>query len=86
VDILKQRAEENGWAPEWSVYEEHRKLADELRTASDLPGAFREYCRAMLPLSRGLSRHRKKEEVFQPIWDKHTENGRRKIDPTKFSR
>ncbi len=86
VVILKQRAEDNGWAPDWSVYEQHRALAEELQAAGDLPGAFREYCRAMFPLSKGLSRHRKKEEVFQPIWDKHPENGRRKIDPSKFSR
>ncbi len=86
VTILKQRAEESGWAPDWPTYEQHRTLADQLLTNSDLPAAFREYCRAMLPLSRGLSRHRKKEEVFQPIWDKHQENGRRKIDPRNFSR
>jgi PPM family protein phosphatase len=86
VAILKQRAEDNGWAPDWSVYEQHRALAEQFQAAGDLPGAFREYCRAMLPLSKGLSKHRKKEEVFQPIWDKHTENGRRKIDPSKFTR
>jgi serine/threonine protein phosphatase PrpC len=86
VTILKQRAEDDSWAPDWSAYEEHRALADAFQAAGDLPAAFREYCRAMLPLSRGLSRHRKKEEVFQPIWDKHPENGRRKIDPNTFSR
>jgi hypothetical protein len=86
VVILKQRAEDNGWAPDWAVYEQHRALAEGLQSAGDLAGAFREYCRAMIPLSKGLSRHRKKEEVFQPIWDKHPENGRRKIDPSKFSR
>jgi protein phosphatase len=85
VTILKQRAEDSGWAPDWSVYEQHRAKADEFHAAGDLAAAFREYCRAMLPLSRGLSGHRKKEEVFQPIWDKHTENGRRKINPTNFS-
>ena len=47
----------------------------------DLAGAFREYCRAMLPLSQALSKHRKKEEVFQPIWDKNPDALRRKIDP-----
>jgi len=82
VTILKQRAEENHWAPDWSAYEEHFALAQRLQASGDLPGAFREYCRAMLPLSR----HRKKEEVFQPIWDKHVENGRRKIDPSKLGR
>jgi len=30
----------------------------------------------MTPLSKALSKHRKKEEVFQPIWDKNADNGR----------
>ena len=81
VMVLKARAEDNGWAPDWSEYEEHHARAEELRKAGDLPGSFREYCRAMLPLSKALSRHRKKEEVFQPIWDKHSDGPRRKIDP-----
>ena len=37
---------------------------------SDLPGAFREYCRAMRTITEALQRQRQKEEVFQPIWDK----------------
>jgi len=36
----------------------------------DVPGAFREYCRAMLPLTRALHERRQKEEVFSPVWDK----------------
>ena len=81
MTVLKQRAEDNHWEPDWPVFEKHHALAEELHKAGDLAGAFREYCRAMLPLSKALSRHRKKEEVFQPIWDKHPEGGRRKIDP-----
>ena len=38
--------------------------------ANFLPDAFREYCRAMLPLTRALHERRQKEEVFQPVWDK----------------
>ncbi len=81
VEILKQQAEENHWEPDMPVYHEHHERAKELLQGQDLIGAFREYCRAMLPLSQALSKHRKKEEVFQPIWDKNPDALRRKIDP-----
>ena len=80
VALLKQRAEDNHWEPDRSAYEAHQERADELLRGKDLVGAFREYCRAMLPLSKALSKHRKKEEVFQPIWDKSPDSARRKID------
>ncbi len=79
--LLKQRAEDNHWEPDRAAYEEHHERADDLLRSKDLVGAFREYCRAMLPLSQALNKHRKKEEVFQPIWDKSPESIRRKIDP-----
>ncbi len=81
VRVLKQRAADNHWEPDWSLFEKHYALAEDRARAGDLTEAFREYCRAMLPLSQALGRHRKKEEVFQPIWDKHPEGGRRKVDP-----
>ena len=40
-----------------------------ISTANHVAGAFREYCRAMLPLTRALQKMRNKEEVFQPVWD-----------------
>ncbi len=70
LKTLRQRAEEKGWEPDWNQYQEHLTLADELLKTNDLTGAFREYCRAMLPLTRALQERRQKEEVFQPVWDK----------------
>jgi len=67
---LKQRVEEKQWAFDRGTYEEHHVLAERLREASDLAGAFREYCRAMRPLTVALHKYRSKEEVFQPVWDK----------------
>jgi len=67
---LKQRAEDKHWEVEWKLYEECRTKAIELTQAGDLAGAFREYCRAMLPLTRALQKVRNKEEVFAPVWDK----------------
>jgi protein phosphatase len=67
---LRQRADENKWEPDWNLFQEHHTAGDELLAKGDLPGAFREYCRAMLPLTRALHERRQKEEVFQPVWDK----------------
>ncbi len=67
---LKQRADEKHWEPDWNAYHEHNAAADALLQKGDVPGAFREYCRAMLPLTRALHDRRQKEEVFTPVWDK----------------
>ena len=70
VEVLRQRADEKRWEPDWNQYQEHAAAAGELQQKGDLPGAFREYCRAMLPLTRALQKLRNKEEAFQPVWDK----------------
>jgi PPM family protein phosphatase len=70
LKTLRQRADEKQWTPDWPQYTEHSKAAEALLAESDVPGAFREYCRAMLPLTRALHERRQKEEVFQPVWDK----------------
>jgi serine/threonine protein phosphatase PrpC len=70
LKTLRQRADENRWEPDWNLFQEHHTAADELFARGDIPSAFREYCRAMLPLTRALHERRQKEEVFQPVWDK----------------
>jgi protein phosphatase len=70
VQALRQRADERHWEPDWPQFDEHHLLAEEQLQKKDLPAAFREYCRAMLPLTRALQKQRHKEEVFQPVWDK----------------
>jgi protein phosphatase len=70
LQALRQRADEKHWEPDWNRYEEHRTTAEALLSRSDIPGAFREYCRAMLPLTQALHKQRHKEESFQPVWDK----------------
>jgi protein phosphatase len=67
---LRQRAEERNWTPDWALFETHSASAEVLLAKNDLAGAFREYCRAMLPLTAAAHKQRNKEEVFQPIWDK----------------
>ena len=70
VETLRQRAEDLHWEADRGQYDTHRTQAQEFLKHDDLPGAFREYCRAMLPFTRALQKHRHKEEVFQPVWDK----------------
>jgi serine/threonine protein phosphatase PrpC len=71
VNGLRQHADEKHWMPDWNACEEHTTAAEELRRQGDLAGAFREYCRAMLPLTQALHKQRHKEEKFQPIfWDR----------------
>jgi hypothetical protein len=70
VEVLRQRADEKHWEPDWNQYQEHAAAAGDLLQKGDRVGAFREYCRALLPLTRALQKQRNKEEVFQPVWDK----------------
>jgi serine/threonine protein phosphatase PrpC len=70
VKTLRQYADEKKWSPDWKAHEEHAAAAEEFLQKADLPAAFREYCRAMLPLTRALHKQRHKEESFQPVWDK----------------
>ncbi len=70
AEVLRQRADEKHWEPDWNQYQEHAAAASELLQKGDRVAAFREYCRALLPLTRALQKQRNKEEVFQPVWDK----------------
>jgi hypothetical protein len=70
LTVLHQQAGERHWDADWQEYEEHHKRADEFKQDGDLAAAFCEYCRAMLPLTQALGKHRHKEESFQPVWDK----------------
>jgi protein phosphatase len=49
----------------------HREEAEKLLARGDLDAAFGEHCRAMYRLIKSFNRQRVKEEVFQPVWDKH---------------
>ncbi len=70
LNVLKQRAEEKKAEPDWTDYQAHQTQGQQLASSGDIPGAFREYCRAMLPLTRALHKLRNKAEEFKPIWDK----------------
>ena len=67
---LRQQADEKRWEPDWNSFQEHNAVAEELLQKNDIAGSFREFCRAMMPLTRAFHIRRQKEEVFQPVWDK----------------
>jgi PPM family protein phosphatase len=68
--VLQGRLREHNWDADWTVSRKHHEQAERFLNEGDLPDAFREYCRAMRPLTEALHRHRNKSEVFQPVWDK----------------
>ena len=71
--VLEERLREHNWDADWAERRQHHELAERYLNEGELPDAFREYCRAMRPLTEALHRHRNKEESFQPVWDKARE-------------
>jgi protein phosphatase len=68
--LLRQKAQEKEWPVDWDAHRTHLEAAERFRAKGKLADAFREGCRAVRPLTEALSRHRQKEEVFNPVWDK----------------
>jgi protein phosphatase len=67
---LSRWARENHWQVDWDANQKHREQADAAMKQGDLPGAFREYCRAVRPLTEVILRDRFKEEGFQAFWER----------------
>jgi protein phosphatase len=67
---LRQQADEKHWEGDWGEYQKHQEQGEALLKKGDLDAAFREHCRALMPLTRALTKHRNKEEAFTPVWDK----------------
>ena len=70
---LEERLREHHWEADWAAYRKHHEVAQRLQKEGELADAFREFCRAMRPLTEALHRQRNKEECFQPVWDKATD-------------
>jgi protein phosphatase len=71
TDDMRQRLNEGGI--EWNVedFTARRARADQCLAQGDLTEAFREHCRAMHVLIRTYNQQHQRDEVFQPLWDKH---------------
>jgi protein phosphatase len=67
---LKQRSEERQWEVDLATFQQHHELAESYLRQDSLPEAFREYCRALRPLTEALQRQRHKDELLQPVWER----------------
>jgi PPM family protein phosphatase len=67
---LKDHITDRQWDADWAAYEKYHDLSEKSLAQNDLPGSFRESCRAMQVLLGVFQRQRNREEMFQPVWDK----------------
>jgi hypothetical protein len=58
---VRQRVEEMECEADMADYDEHYGKADKEAKSGDLPEAFREYCRAIRPISAALRKHRPRD-------------------------
>jgi protein phosphatase len=72
---LQERALEKGWEVDWQAHKQHLAKAREHLTAGDLPGGFRERCRAIAEVTKALRKQWTKGEVFIPVWEKRSRFG-----------
>jgi protein phosphatase len=68
--VLEARLRERHWEADWDGCRQHLEQASACLSRTELPAAFRAYCRALRLLADAFQRQRSKEEVFQPVWDK----------------
>jgi serine/threonine protein phosphatase PrpC len=70
LQALREEVNGRNWQINWNHSHEHEQTAEARSQAGDLSTAFREYCRAMLPMTQALHKNRQKEDSFQHIWEK----------------
>jgi protein phosphatase len=68
---LRQNVRGKKWKVDWDAHQHHRDQGDKSMQAGDLPGAFREECRALYLLAKEFNKHRQKEEDFRPNWEQN---------------
>lgn len=66
--FLREMAQEHEWNVDWGLLAARRGEAESRLSAGDLPGAFRDYCRALSVLFAGMRQARNKQEIFDPHW------------------
>jgi protein phosphatase len=68
---LEERIRQKDWPGiDWDAYARHQQAADALAQKEDHVECFKEHCRALMVLTEVFRTHRKKEEAFEPLWDK----------------
>jgi protein phosphatase len=71
TDAMKLRLDELHVELQDGEFNARRAQADQFMTKGELTDSFREQCRAMHGLIKTFNQQRQREEIFQPVWDKH---------------
>ncbi len=69
-ESLIEQAGEKKWEVDWPTHRKHKALAEQHLGEARMGAAFRELCKALLPLTEAFDKARGKEEAFKPKWDK----------------
>ncbi|OAI41514.1 hypothetical protein AYO40_00330 [Planctomycetaceae bacterium SCGC AG-212-D15] len=69
-NALEARIREKDWGIDWDSYTRHQQAAEAHAARNELLEAFREHCQALTVLTEVFRIHRRKEEAFEPLWDK----------------
>ena len=69
---LRELASEEQWQVDKQKLHSHEAEADRLRIFGDEISAFREYCRTISVLSKGMPERNEKSESFTPNWQATT--------------
>lgn len=67
---LKQQLETMQWPVDWNAHKQHLDQAEIHLRQENFLEAFREYTRAMRPLTDAVQQQRHKAEEFRPFWEK----------------
>lgn len=67
---LSERMRAKDWGIDWDAYARQAQTAEALNGKPDRLEAFKAHCRALTILTEVFRIHRRKEEEFEPLWDK----------------
>jgi protein phosphatase len=71
TDAMKLRLDELHVEWQDADFNARRAQAEQFMAKGELTDSFREHCRAMHGLIKTFNQQRQREEIFQPVWDKH---------------
>jgi protein phosphatase len=67
---LSERMRSKDWGIDWDAYTRQAQAAEALNGKAEPLEIFRAHCKALSVLTEVFRTHRKKEEAFEPLWDK----------------
>jgi serine/threonine protein phosphatase PrpC len=67
---LSERMRAKDWGIDWDAYTRQVQAAEAVDSKGNPLEAFRAHCKALVVLTEVFRIHRRKEEAFEPLWDK----------------